>query len=554
MKPGDLVVAAGGRTGRDGVHGATFSSAPLEKGITSSVVQIGHAIMEKKTMDVLLQARTKKLYRGITDCGAGGFSSAIGELGKDTGVRVDLEKAPLKYPGLQPWEIWISESQERMVFAVPPENWQTLRTLFQQENVEAVVLGEFTDDKRLTVRHNGETIVDLDMAFLHDGAPKLRLEAKWDTNTHRQRYREENAPVAKAGIARDDAGGTLKALLTHPIVASKESVVRQYDHEVQGGSVVKPFMGPDKDGPTDACVFRPKLTSWRGVAVSNGMTPELGKWDPYLMAKFSVDEAYRNLIAVGGGLKTAAILDNFCWGDQKNAHDLAGLVRAAEGAREAAVAYGLPFISGKDSFHNTWRAPDGRLHSIPPTLLISAIGVIDDVRACVTPGFKAPDNLVYLVGETRAETRASLAASLWGDHSGKLPGIRLSESRTIYKKLQGAMKHRLILACHDISDGGLAVTAAEMAFGSLYGVELELQKKTVDLPTQLFGETPSRLLVEVSPMNKEAFEQAMGLLLVELVGKTSKKHEFGITFDSVLKFREPVPALKDLWKGSLKGL
>jgi len=554
VKPGDLVVAVGGRTGRDGVHGATFSSAPLEKGITSSVVQIGHAIMEKKTMDALLQARNKRLYRGVTDCGAGGFSSAIGELGKDTGVRVDLEKAPLKYQGLAPWEIWVSESQERMVLAVPPENWNTLRTLFANENVEAVALGTFTDDKRLTVAYHGEVVVSLDMEFLHDGAPKLRLKAEWDTNIHRKRYREENLPVAAGGATRDDIGGTLRALLAHPVIASKESVVRQYDHEVQGGSIVKPFMGAEKDGPTDAAVFRPKLSTWRGVAVSNGMNIELGKWDPYLMAKAAVDEAYRNLIAVGGGLKEAAILDNFCWGDQKNAHDLAALVRASEGAKEAALAYGLPFISGKDSFHNTWRAPDGQLHSIPPTLLISAIGVIDDVRQCLTSGLRGAENLLYVVGETRGETRGSIAAALWQDQSGKLPIVKLSESRSLYRKLQAGMKHKFVLSCHDLSDGGLAVAAAEMAFGSALGVEIEPPKKGFDLSSVLFNETPGRFLVEVAPANKEAFEQTIGLLFAERVGKTVKKPSVAIRVDGNILFEETTRALKDLWKRSLAGL
>ncbi|MBV9079893.1 MAG: phosphoribosylformylglycinamidine synthase subunit PurL, partial [Elusimicrobia bacterium] len=354
--------------------------------------------------------------------------------------------------------------------------------------------------------------------------------------------------------AKTDIGATLRALLAHPIIASKESVVRQYDHEVQGGSVVKPFMGPDKDGPTDACVFRPKLDVWRGVAVTNGLCPEMGKWDPYLMAKFAVDEAYRNLIAVAGGLKEAAILDNFCWGDNKNAQDLAGLVRASEGAKEAALAYGLPFISGKDSFHNTWRAADGTLHSIPPTLLISAIGVLEDVRTCVTSGLKGADSLLYLVGETRPELRGSLAAAFWGDDSGKLPFLRLTEARGLYRKLQTAMKHRTVSACHDLSEGGLAVAAAEMAFGSAYGVELELQQKPFDFATQLFSETPSRFLVEVPAVHREAFEQTMGLLLVERVGRTIKKPDFVVKSEGVEAVNVPISALKDLWKNGVKGL
>ncbi len=570
VQPGDLIVAVGGRTGRDGIHGATFSSAPLEKGITSSVVQIGHAIVEKKVMDVQLQARAKNLYRSVTDCGAGGFSSAVGELGKETGVRVQLEKAPLKYPGLSPWEIWISESQERMVFAVPPENWNAFSALFRSEDVEAVVIGEFTADKKLTVNYGNETVAELNMEFLHDGCPKLELEAIWNSNKHRETYRsvalENRNPGPTSTDGKVDAGvkqasmtipEILKYLLSHPIIASKESIVRQYDHEVQGGSIIKPFTGVAHDAPTDACVFRPKLDTWRGVAVSNGLNPEMGKWDPYVMAKVAVDEAYRNLVAVGGGLRYAAILDNFCWGDAKNTYDLGGLVRASEGAREAAMAYQLPFISGKDSFHNTWRSADGQLHSIPPTLLISAIGIIDDVRGCVTSGLKGAENLLYLIGETRGELQGSLIYYLLGnavEKSGqKLPNVQFGDAKSLYKKLQSAMKHKLVLSCHDLSEGGLAVAAAEMAFGGDVGVELSPTLRNADLTTMLFSETPSRFLVEVSPEHRTAFEQTMGALLVEAVGKTTKKPAFVVVKEGQSVFQQPVKALKEMWQQPLKG-
>ncbi|MCG3206044.1 MAG: Phosphoribosylformylglycinamidine synthase subunit PurL [Elusimicrobia bacterium] len=553
VQPGDLVVTVGGRTGRDGIHGATFSSAPLEKGITSSVVQIGHAIQEKKTMDVLLQARNKRLYRSITDCGAGGFSSAIGELGKNTGVKVQLEKAPLKYPGLAPWEIWLSESQERMVLAVPPEHWQSLSTLFRQEDVEAVVIGEFTSDKKLTICYEDETVGELQMDFLHDGCPKLELEAVWNSNKHRENYREGGLSV-QPSLNREDLPATLKSLLAHPVIASKESVIRQYDHEVQGGSVLKPLMGVDHDAPMDAAVFRPKLSLWKGVVVSNGLNPEIGKWDPYLMAKMAVDEAYRNMIAVGGHLTNTAILDNFCWGDAKNSFDLGGLVRAAEGAKEAALAYQLPFISGKDSFHNTWRSADGQLHSIPPTLLISAIGVLEDVRGCVSSGLKGANNLIYLLGETRGELKGSLVAQICNQQEGKLPTINFAEARILYKKIQNAMKHKLILSCHDLSEGGLAVAAAEMAFGGNVGMEIRFPPKGWNASTVLFSETPSRFLVEVAVENKLAFEQTMGALFVDLIGKTTKKASLSIIENEKTLLDEPIKKLKEIWKNSLKGL
>jgi phosphoribosylformylglycinamidine synthase len=570
VHPGELVVTVGGRTGRDGIHGATFSSAPLEKGITSSVVQIGHAIVEKKAMDVLLQARDKRLYRSITDCGAGGFSSSIGELGKETGVRVNLEKAPLKYPGLKPWEIWLSESQERMVLAVPPEKWPALKMLCEQEGVEAVAIGEFTNDRQLTVLYNDTPVAELDMEFMHDGCPKLSIEAVWNSDKHAARYRN----AAEFGTASPEVNGrwdnlphsvfsspkflkeALLGLLAHPVIASKERVIRQYDHEVQGGSVIKPLMGSAHDAPMDACVFRPKLDSWRGVVVSNGMAPEMGKWDPYLMAQMAVDEAYRNMIAVGGRLTAAAILDNFCWGDSKNVYDVGALVRAAEGAREAAEAYQLPFISGKDSFHNTWRSADGALHSIPPTLLISAIGVLEDTRGCVTSDLKGVDHLIYLVGDTQPTMKGSLAGAVLNitKNSDPLPALSFHNARTMYKKLQTAMRHALVASCHDVSDGGLLVALAEMAFGGTVGLEISAGSSPISIEQFFFSEGPSRLVVAIAPEHKAAFEASLGFGHLMLIGKTTRKRHLLIKNGEEISLDMPVSELKKAWLGGLEAL
>lgn len=543
VKPGDLVVTVGGRTGRDGIHGATFSSAPLEGGITSNVVQIGHAIMEKKTLDVLLVARDKRFYRSITDCGAGGFSSAIGELGETTGVEVNLEKAPLKYDGLKPWEIWVSESQERMVCAVPPEKWNSFKLLCEQEDVEAVAIGEFTDSNRLVLKYEGEIVGDLSMKFLHDGLPDLKLDSVWDSVDHQERYRP--GPAVKTSSEKR-VKETLESLLAHPVIGSKESVIRQYDHEVQGGSVIKPLMGPEADGPTDACVFRPKLSSWKGVAVSNGLNPEIGKWDPYLMARYAVDEAFRNLISVSGNLSHVAILDNFCWGDSKDLQDLGSLVRAAEGCKASSLEFGLPFISGKDSFNNTWRNVNGELKSIPPTLLISAIGIIHDVRDCISSGFRFPDSLVYLLGETHPTLKGSLAGVLWNDQSGDLIDIDGKQIKPFYSRVRTALKNKLILACHDLSEGGLAIAASEMAFGSSCGVEFES-----DSIEALFSESPARFLVEVDPSNKEMFENAMGTWAVQCIGKTTKKNEVKIHIGSKEVYKNSARSLKKIWKSAL---
>lgn len=555
VEPGDLVVAVGGRTGRDGIHGATFSSAPLESGITSSVVQIGHAIMEKKFMDVLLPARDKNLYRSLTDCGAGGFSSAIGELGKSTGVRVDLEKAPLKYPGLEPWEIWLSESQERMILAVPPEHWMALKSMFDEEDVEAVAIGEFTNDKKLTVIYQGDVVVDLEMDFLHDGLPKMQLEATWDEEQHRIQFASgKKQPALPSVIERNDIAGTLTALLQHPIIASKESVVRQYDHEVQGGSIIKPFMGVQQDGPSDACVFRPKLSSWKGVVVANGMNPEMGKYDPYLMAQLAVDEAYRNLTAVGGRSSYVAILDNFCWGSSKDPLALGGLVRAAEGARRVASAYGLPFISGKDSFNNTWKSNDGTLKSIPPTLLISAIGVLEDVRECVTSGLKKAGNLLYVVGLTKDQLKGSLAARLWNLENSHLPEINFFNAKELYERLRSALAKGWVASCHDVSEGGVLVALSEMAFGNVFGAEVDITNVGMDPSAFLFSETPSRFVVEVRSEQKSLFEGAFESDSIMLLGSVTENPFLLIKSQNKAIVKQPVKKLKQLWKESLKQL
>jgi phosphoribosylformylglycinamidine synthase len=280
----------------------------------------------------------------------------------------------------------------------------------------------------------------------------------------------------------------------------------------------------------------------------------MGKWDPYVMAKVAVDEAYRNLISVGGGLTHAAILDNFCWGDSKNAGDLGGLVRAAEGCLEAALAYELPFISGKDSFNNTWKSPDGYLHSIPPTLLVSAIGVVEDVRQCVTSGLKTQKSLLYLIGDTGTELTGSLVSSLWGEASGKFPDVNFVNAKALYKKLQMAMKYRLVLACHDLSEGGLAVAASEMAFGGEVGVGLDLSGVTQDPVPFLFAETPSRFLVEVEPTRKGEFETIMGGRGVQLIGETVREPVVFVFRNGETLFKEKVELLKNAWKGTLKGL
>jgi phosphoribosylformylglycinamidine synthase II len=344
VHPGDLIVAVGGRTGRDGIHGATFSSLTLDENVEASAVQIGNPIIEKKILDTLLVARDKGLYRGITDCGAGGFSSAVGELGEHTGCEVHLDRAPLKYEGLKPWEIWVSEAQERMVLSVPPEHAEALFALFNEEDVEATVLGTFTDTKRLVLYYHGEQVCDLDMHFLHDGVPKLHRKAEWLPKKQKEKQH---------GSKTMTYSEIMNAMLSHYDVCTKEWIIRQYDHEVQGGSVIKPLQGTENDGPGDASVVKPLFDSFRGVAVSCGINTRYSEIDPYWMALACVDEALRNLVCVGADISRAAVLDNFCWGDPQDAHELGGIVRACYGCYDASKGYGVPFISGKDSLNNT---------------------------------------------------------------------------------------------------------------------------------------------------------------------------------------------------------
>ncbi len=548
VQPGDYVVTLGGRTGRDGIHGATFSSAALEAGITSSVVQIGHAIMEKKTMDVLLQARDQNLYRAVTDCGAGGFSSAVGELGSETGVVVDLEKAPLKYQGLLPWEIWISESQERMVLAVPPAQWSALQALCESEGVEATIIGEFTQDKKLTVRHEGTVVANIDMEFLHDGMPRVHQKARW------RAPKEAGRAVSKAAVQPRNAGKVLLKLLQHPNIAAKKWVVRQYDHEVQGGSVVKPFVGLDQRGPNDACVFRPRLGSSKAVVVSNGFNPSYSDIDPYWMAACAIDEALRNLVAVGGDIRHAAILDNFCWGDPQDPNELAGLVRACQACYDIGKGFGVPFISGKDSLNNTWRDTKGKLRSIPRSLLISAIGVIPEATRAVTSDLKAAGDWIYVLGDTREELGGAHLWKVLGQPSkGTVPHVQVGRAQELFHLLYQSIQKGHIRACHDLSEGGLAVAAAEMAFSGNLGMDIDasrlLTSETLSVAGLLFSESPSRFLVEVPDIARQAFETLMRGYF-GCLGRVTRTQALVIRQSSNRRvlIRQPIAALRKAWE------
>jgi phosphoribosylformylglycinamidine synthase len=541
--PGDLIVAVGGRTGRDGIHGATFSSAELtsqSETLSGGAVQIGNAITEKMLLDVMLAARDRGLYTAVTDCGAGGLSSAVGEMGESIGAEVWLDRVPLKYEGLSYTEIWISEAQERMVFAVPPERWDALAALCASEGVEATVIGQFVATGALRLKYQDQPVADLTMDFLHHGRPKVVREAVYAP-----------PPVVALPIPENRDGrydAELLAILGSLNVASKEWVIRQYDHEVQGGSVIKPLVGADNDGPGDAAVLRPVLTSRRGIVVACGMNPRYGDFDTYWMAASAIDEALRNCVAVGADPRRIAILDNFCWGNTERPETLGSLVRAALACQDMAVALGTPFISGKDSLNNEFRPRDAAEPiSIPPSLLISALGQVDDVARCVTMDLKQPGNYLYQVGVTHDELGGSHFALVGGLTGGRVPQVDAALAKKTFAAIHQAIGAGLVRACHDLSEGGLAVAVAEMALAGNLGARLFLahvpqalqsDSRPVESPEAaglhpladrpeaaailLFSESNTRFVCEVRPEHAAAFEAALADVPRAMIGEVTQ--------------------------------
>ena len=551
VHPGDLVVVVGGRTGRDGIHGATFSSIELtheSETISSSAVQIGNPITEKKITDTLLQAQKENLYSAITDCGAGGLSSAVGEMGEETGAVVHLEKIPLKYHGLSYWEIWISEAQERMVLSVPPENRDHLLEIFSNEDVEATVIGTFTDDKHLKLFYEDTLVCDMDMSFVHDGVPRNRRKATW-----KEKVLTEQLPEAV-----DDYSDVLRGVLSMPNVASKEWVIRQYDHEVQGGSVLKPLQGVQHDGPGDATIVRPRLDSDKGIIVSNGINPRFGLIDPYWMALSVIDEALRQIVAVGGDLNQVAILDNFSWGNTNDPEKLGSMVRCCQGCYDAAMVYETPFISGKDSLNNEFNIGDKTV-SIPPTLLISAVAVMDNVEHAISMDLKKEGNYIYIIGETANELGGSQYMEYLGQLGANVPKLTLSAAKTVLDRVSQSTSKGLIASLHDCSDGGMAVATTEMAFSGGFGVQIDLTPvpvKDVKRNDQvLFSESNSRFIAEVSPENKESFEMTLGYIPFALVGMVTGNNRFvvkGLEGRTIID--ENIYTLKEAWQQTLRDL
>ncbi len=521
--PGDLVVMTGGRIGKDGIHGATFSSEELHSESPTSAVQIGDPITQKKMTDFLLEARDLGLYRAITDNGAGGLSSSVGETARfSNGCELWLEKAPLKYEGLQPWEILLSEAQERMTLAVDPDKVDRLLELAERRGVEATVLGKFTDSGKFHVLFDNRTVAYIDMDFFHEGVPRMELKAKWEPPAHKE-----------PDIPEPEAYDTLlEQMLMRLNVCSKESFVRQYDHEVQGMSALKPFVGLADDGPGDAAVLKPLYDSSEGIVVSSGICPKYSIIDTYHMTACAIDEAVRNAVCVGGRLGYLAGLDNFCWPDPVESektpdgrYKLAQLVRSNMALHKYCTAYDVPCISGKDSMKNDYMIGDVKI-SVPPTLLFSIMGRIEDVRKVVSMDVKRPGHVVYAVGVTKDELGGSEYFAHHGHIGNNVPKVDAETARKTYLALSETIERKLIASCHDCSDGGLGVALAESAFAGGLGMTVDLSAVPADVALRtdylLFSESQSRFVVTVAPRKAKEFERAMDGVPFARIGKVTE--------------------------------
>jgi phosphoribosylformylglycinamidine synthase II len=548
IEPGYLAVMVGGRIGKDGIHGATFSSQQLTTGLTSSVVQIGDAITEKKVIDLVLEARDKGLFEAITDNGAGGLSSSIGELAQISGgCEIYLDRCPLKYPGLDPWEILLSESQERMTLAVPKERWEELQNLAEKHDVEATRVGTFTDSGHFHILYNEKTVGYLEMEFLHEGMGKMELRANWEKKLH---------PEPRIGDI--DYNEVLLELMGAPNIASKEWVIRQYDHEVQGGSVIKPLMCGG--GPCDSGVIRPDLDWEEGLVISHGACPKFVE-DSYHMAQLALDEAVRNAVACGAMFSYLSCLDNFSWPDpikgDKNPdgeYKLAQLVRCVKGMHDAAVAYGIPLISGKDSMKNDYYVK-GKKYSVNPTLVVTVVGKIADVEEALSSEFKEPGDGIYLLGKTRGALGGSEYYKLFGGVGNGMPEVDLRGSAAIYAAFSKAASSGLVESAHDVSDGGLAVAVAECSIGRLRGADLDLslcERETEDVAPLLFSEDGGRLVVSVKQENEAKFEKIMEGASARKVGRVRGDKRVVLRFGEKVVINQEAAELKARWRRGLK--
>lgn len=523
-RAGDKIVMVGGRVGRDGIHGATFSSVALDEGSPATAVQIGDPITQKKMSDAIIkEIRALGWYSSITDNGAGGLSSSVGEMaGQSGGFHVALDKVPLKYPGMSPWEIWISESQERMTLAVPPENTEKLIEFFAKRGVEATVIGEYTQSGFANVTWHGETVMNLSMDFLHDGLPETPLQTTF------VRGGENEPDIAEP----QDYRAVFLTMLSRLNICSKEFISVQYDHEVQGGSVLKPLQGKGRVFG-DASITKPLLSSKRGVVLSQGVFPRYSDIDTGAMAGAGLDMAVRAAVAAGADIKHLALLDNFCWCSSDEPERLGQLKRAVEKIYDLAVLYETPFISGKDSMFNDFKGYDSKGNPIkvsaPPTLLVSSIGVIYDIAQSISLVPKAPGDLVYLLGETKDELGASEYYDSIGFLGNKVPETNAHQHLRLYKLYTRASRERLIASALAVGFGGIGVALAKKCISAQIGMEIDLSSLPLRPDKLLFSESTGRILVTVAPQNRKSFEKVFkGFDQCHLIGSVAYSENLSI--------------------------
>ncbi|MDX1389619.1 MAG: AIR synthase-related protein, partial [Acidobacteriota bacterium] len=565
-RPGDKIVMTGGRIGADGIHGATFSSAALDESSPVQAVQIGDPITQKRMFDFLIEARDLGLYEAITDNGAGGLSSSVGEMARGPGgAKLDLSRAPLKYPGLAPWEIFLSEAQERMTLAVAPDRIDAFLALASRREVEASVLGEFTDSGYLQVSYRDETVALLSMDFLFDGDPDLGLTARWE----RPRWPEPPA------LETADLTPVLDALLRRLNVCSGESKARHYDHEVKGLTVVKPYVGARADVPAEGTVFLARHGSLRGYVLSEGVNPFVSDIDTYAMAVSVVDEAVRRQLCAGARLDRVALLDNFCWPDPVQSdttpdgeYKLGQLVRACRGLYDTTRAYGAPLISGKDSMKND-SVMGGVKISVPPTLLVSAIGQIDDVRTAVTVDLKQPGDVVFVLGVTRDETGGGEYLRWRGERDGLVqepgqpqpyvgnnaPALDTTETVPLYRALGEAILAGEVRSAATPARGGLGPALARSAMAGELGLEVDVDacSEPPDLAPDaaLFSESNGRFVVTVAEAGADAFAARFAGLACHRVGRVTSNGRFVVRLGRRTVVDTDVAALKRGWKETL---
>jgi phosphoribosylformylglycinamidine synthase II len=557
--PGELVIMCGGRVGKDGIHGVTAASEIFSQSTPAGHVQIGDPYTQKKMHDFLLEARDQGLIRFITDNGGGGLSSSVGESARfSNGCEIELEKVPLKYAGLDQWEIWVSESQERMTVAIRPEDLAEFMRLSQKHAVESTVIGQYTDSGKLHITYEGKTCAHIDLALLQSGFPQWEFEAEWISAEQRGLIE----PVIKAP---DDYEALITDLLARPNLCSTEWITRQYDHEVQGSSVVKPLVGAERDVNSDACVIRPVLGSSKGLAFAQALLPAYSAIDAYHMTSCSIDAAVRRLVAVGADMDHIGGVDNFCWPDiQYHPIDnpdgkfkAAQLVRACRALRDMCQAYEIPLLSGKDSMYVDGHLPGryGEMHKVsaPETLQFSAISVIHDVTRCVSMDSKVSEDLVYILGTTRNELGGSEYYAHLGEVGLNVPRVRIDEFLATYRALGEAINRRLVASAHGIYQGGLGVHLAMVAMGGNLGMRIELKRVPAEgigrNDTLIFSESAGRFIVTIAPQNRKVFESLFANLTCAYIGTVTAKPQFeikGLNQETIVSLA--IKDLKSAWK------